>query len=274
MRLGISSWTYPWAVGVVGHAPAQPLTPVELVARAESLGVSVLQLADNLPLHTLAPEDVAALAAAARSAGVTLELGLRGLTVAHVQRYLDLCQAVGARLLRAVIDSPGDEPSPDEIVARLHALRPALAAAEVTLAIENHDRFTARTLADIVCRADSPAVGVCLDTVNSFGELVGPSVVVDTLAPYVVNLHLKDFTVSRAPHGMRMIIEGRPLGQGRLDVRWLLETLAANDAAQHGNLSAIIELWPPDQGAVAANIALEARWAAESVAAARRWLAD
>jgi sugar phosphate isomerase/epimerase len=269
MKLGISSWTYTWAIGVNDYAPPCPLTPLDLVERAVSLGVHVIQVADNLPLHKLSSVDLRAFAAAAAAADIELEVGTKGLTVANIRRYLEIAGALGAQLLRVIIDSPGDEPAPDEIVARLRALLPDLAAAGVTLGIENHDRFRARDLAAIVQRAGSPLVGICLDTVNSFGALEGPEVVVSTLAPYVVNLHLKDFAIFRASQMMGFIIEGRPVGQGRTDVPWLLAQLAT-----HGrDVNAIIELWTPNQGAVAANIALEDEWARQSVAYARRYIA-
>ena len=51
MRAGLSSYTYTWAVGVPGYSPARPLTLVQLLERAASLSVSVVQIADNLPLH-------------------------------------------------------------------------------------------------------------------------------------------------------------------------------------------------------------------------------
>ncbi|MGI6375685.1 MAG: sugar phosphate isomerase/epimerase family protein [Anaerolineae bacterium] len=269
MKLGISSWTYTWAIGVNDYAPPCPLTPVDLVDKAVGLGVQVIQVADNLPLHSLSVAQRQALALAAAQQGIELEVGAKGLTIQNVRRYIGIAGELGSRLLRIIVDSPGDTPEPDEIIRRLESLLPALDTAGVTLGIENHDRMRARDLAAVVQRVDSARVGICLDTVNSFGALEGPEVVVNTLAPYVVNLHLKDFAIFRAAQMMGFIIQGRPLGQGRTDIPWLLQTLADRGR----DVNAIIELWTPDQGAVDANIALEARWAAESVAHARQYIA-
>lgn len=270
MKLGISSWTYTWAVGVAGRAPRRPLGPGDLVERAVALGVGVVQVADNLPLHVLTEVQLLALHERALAAGVEIEVGTRGLAPPNMRRYLDIARLLEARLLRVIVDSPGDEPAPDEIVSRLRTLLPALEAAGLTLGIENHDRLRARELADIVARIDSPRVGVCLDTVNSFGALEGPEVVVKALAPHTVNLHLKDFAMTRAPNMMGFVIEGRPVGQGRLELPWLLAALRA-----HGrDVNAIIELWTPDQGDLVANIEMEANWARQSVAAARHYIAD
>ena len=144
----------------------------------------------------------------------------------------------------------------------LRPQREAFLRAGVTLAIENHDRFPASVLAGIVRALGTEWVGVCLDTVNSFGALEGPRVVVETLGPLTVNLHVKDFAIFRAGHQMGFTIEGRPAGQGRLDVPWLLELLHQ----QGRDVNAILELWTPPEAALDNTIAKERRWAEESAA--------
>lgn len=52
MNIGISSYTYTWGVGVPGYSSIEnPLTPIDLIRRAFELGVQVVQLCDNTPLH-------------------------------------------------------------------------------------------------------------------------------------------------------------------------------------------------------------------------------
>lgn len=113
-------------------------------------------------------------------------------------------------------------------------------------------------------------LGICLDTVNSFGALEGPDVVVRTLGPWTVNLHIKDFGVTRASHQMGFAIEGRPAGQGQLDVPWLLNTLRSLDR----DVNAILELWTPPDPTLSETIAREGAWAAESVAYLRGLISD
>lgn len=49
MRLGISSYTFVWAVGVPGYpAPARPLTPLGLLDKAVALGVRVVWIVDEV----------------------------------------------------------------------------------------------------------------------------------------------------------------------------------------------------------------------------------
>ena len=53
MKLGISSYTDSWAVGIPGHLPERPVRPIDLLEKARALGARVVQIADNMPLHLL-----------------------------------------------------------------------------------------------------------------------------------------------------------------------------------------------------------------------------
>jgi len=279
MRLGISSYTYGWAVGTDAHRPSGALTAFDLVERAAAFGVGVLQICDNLPAGTYEPASVRAIARHAERAGVRVEVGTRGCDPAHLRRFLHVARALGSPVLRVVLDTPDDHPTEQQVVERLAAVLPEFPGGghnAVRLAVENHDRFRARTLCDTL-RAlamrglTPPYVGICLDTVNSFGALEGPDVVVGTLGPHVLNLHLKDFAVRRLPHLQGFTVEGRPLGEGMLDVPWLLRRLRELNA---NDFNAILELWTPPEAEMADTIRKEAEWAERSVQAARRWIAD
>ncbi|MDH7571024.1 MAG: TIM barrel protein [Armatimonadota bacterium] len=261
MRLGISSYTYTWAAGVPGYPPPHPLTAGDLLARAVALGVRVVQIADNLPLHTLSPADLDDFARRAQEAGVAVEVGTRGIAPDHLRQYLQLAVRFRSPILRVVVDTAHHHPSPDEVVSLLRPLMPEFAAAKVALAIENHDRFAARVLARIVQRLESPYAGICLDTVNSFGALEGPAVVVPILAPLTLNLHVKDFAISRVGSQMGFTVEGTPAGQGRLNIPWVLEELRV--AGRDPN--AILELWTPFGSTLEETIAREREWAELSV---------
>lgn len=266
MRLGLSSYTYTWAVGVPGSEPARPLTALDLLERARELGVRVVQFADNLPLGRLSDGELDALARRAAEGRIAVEVGTNGIQPDHLARYLALCARFGSPILRVVIDTPECKPSVQEALAMLRPQQEAFEAAGVILAIENHDRFTSAELAGMV-RALGPWCGICLDTVNSFGALEGPRVVLEQLGPLTVNLHVKDFTIYRAGHKMGFTIEGRPAGQGRLDVPWLLDELRRQERWNGGQpRSAILELWTPPEPDIEATVAKERRWAEESVA--------
>jgi sugar phosphate isomerase/epimerase len=221
-----------------------------------------VQICDNLPLGRLTPAEQDHLADCAQALDVTITLGTRGISPGHLETYLELCRRFRSPILRVVVDTMNDEPKEDEIVQRLRSMVPWLQGAGVRLAIENHDRFKATTLARVMEKVNSDFLGICLDTVNSFGALEGPEYVVKTLAPWVVDLHVKDFAIARAEHKMGFTLAGRPAGQGQLDVEWILRILH-----QHGrDPDAILELWPPPQPTIAETVALELRWCTDSIA--------
>jgi sugar phosphate isomerase/epimerase len=271
MRLGIGSYTYVWAVGVPGYPPpAEPMTTAILLRTAVELGVRVVQIADNLPLHRLNTPDLEALAGQANKAGISLEVGTAGIEPGHLREYLRLAIKLKSALVRVVIDTADHHPAPDEIVTILRPVMPAFEQAGVCLAVENHDRFPAATLATILDRVNSPCIGICLDTANSIGCLENLETVLGALAHRVVNLHVKDFAVFRPPHLKGFIVEGRPAGQGQLDVPRLLNRLRA--AGRDPNV--IVELWPPPEPTTAAAVAKEAAWAKESVRYLRQFIPD
>jgi len=261
MRLGIGSYTYSWAIGVPGSLPEQPLDAFGLLEKARPHAIGVVQIADNLPLHMLPPNTLDHLASRAAADHVHIEVGTRGIGTEHIARYLQIAALFRSPILRVVIDTAHHQPSPEEVVARLKTFIPMLEAAGICLAIENHDRFQVQTLRDIIETMDSSWIRICLDTVNSFGSLEGPDKVVETLGPYVVNLHVKDFAIRRVRHQMGFVVEGEPAGKGRLDVPCLLRQLR-----QMGrDPNAILELWTPPEPTVAETIAKEAAWAEESI---------
>lgn len=263
MKLGIGSYTYAWAIGIPGYPlPDHPMAADDLVQRAADLGVGVVQIADNLPLHVLSDAQLTALRSLAQRHNIQIEVGTRGIDPDHIRRYLSLALRFDSPILRIVADTTIHHPSPPEVVATLRALIPDLEKAGIALAIENHDRFKARTLIEIIEQIDSPAVGICLDTVNSFGAGEGPEVVVATLGPHVVNLHVKDYTIRRHPTMLGFEVQGTLAGQGMLNIPWLLEQL--------GNLSkrdynAILELWTPPAETTEDSIKKEAEWALDSI---------
>jgi sugar phosphate isomerase/epimerase len=271
LKLGISSWTYPWAIGVPGYQqPADPLDAFDLLERAATLGVALVQIADNLPLETMPPAAVARLGSTARETGLALEIGTRGIEPSHLYRFLDIARCLHAGLVRTLTANNSPAPPAEQIEASLREVLPAYEQAGVQLALENYEQQTSEELADLVRRIDSPCLGVCLDTVNSLGALEGPAEVTRFLLPIAFNLHVKDFGIERVPSRMGYLVIGRPAGTGRLDVPALLD-----QARRHGREpSVIVEQWPPFSDTLAATIALEAEWAEQSVRYLQQYLCN
>jgi sugar phosphate isomerase/epimerase len=200
------------------------------------------------------------LASRARTENVRLEIGARGVTADRVVDHLAIARRVGARLLRFVIDDADYHPTPREVSKILKYCAPLLDG--IILGIENHDRFSAAALREIIESVQSDSIGVCLDTANSLGAGEGIGAVATLLAPVTVNLHIKDFQIERVPHLMGFTVTGRPAGSGMLDLPELLRQLAPFKRCE----TAVLELWTPPEQQVEKTIAKEAAWAVQSLA--------
>jgi sugar phosphate isomerase/epimerase len=161
----------------------------------------------------------------------------------------------------------GRIPPQAEIVGCFQAIAPELERSGVRLAFENA-RIPAERLSRMIDEAGSDRIGVVLDTVNSLALPEGTEYVARTLARHTMCLHVKDFAVSRVWHMMGFTVEGRPAGQGQLNVPWLIDLVRREGRSAN----AILELWPPEQPSLPETVALEQRWAVESIAYLRRYV--
>jgi len=259
MQPGISSYTFTWAIGVPGSEPESSMTVFQLLDKAVELGVSVVQIADNLPLHKFSKPELLEIRNYAKKIKVQIEVGARGMTFENLERYIDLADFFNSPILRFVIDERGFGPELEEIHVILKKAVPKLEKNKIVLAIENHDRFLSTEFAEIIEKANSPFVAICLDSVNSMGAGEGLETVIERLAPLTANLHVKEFKVERVFHKMGFVVEGCPLGEGLLPLKEMIKKVP------NSCTSAILEQWTPPEKTIEATIEKEARWAEQSI---------
>jgi 3-oxoisoapionate decarboxylase len=261
MRTGISTYTYTWAIGVPGSEPEEPMSVLSLIRKAATLKVDCVQLADNLHLDWPDRNEMSRILEFAEKNNIQIEIGGRGLTEENLHRHIEMAVFFRSPIVRMVIDGHDYFPDLDAILSVIRNSRQELESKGIILAIENHDRLHAGTFRDIIESSASSQVGICLDCVNSIGIGEDIETVLSCLAPYTVNLHIKDFSVKRVSHKMGFIIEGTPAGQGLLDLPRILEKLRPYGRCQSG----ILELWTPPQESIRETIQLEDVWARASV---------
>ncbi len=252
ISLGITSYTYRYAAQG-GHLDAW-----QLIERAVELGLQVLQFLDNVPLDRWPDEDLRALGRAA-AGRLTLQVGMKGLDGDLLTRHLAVAQLCGAQVIRATILG-----EIEEAYRTLYALLPALRAAGVTVALENHFHQSSDQLVSLLQRLDDPHVAICLDTLNSIALLEGPGETVSKLAPYAVCLHLKDGRTRREGQSWRLC--GTALGAGLLDLPALVRTVWA--AGRRPPM--LLEMWQDREADEAATLAAEEAWIAQSLDYMRR----
>ena len=261
MKLGISSFTYGWSIGVPGNLPVVRMNEIDLIHHANYFGVSCLQIGDNLPVHNMSSIQREKLKSEAQKYNIELEIGARKLTQDHLKQYLELTSFFQSPLLRFVVDGEGYEPDASTIIEVITTAIPLLKENNIILGIENHDRFKADELVFIMESINDPAVGICLDCVNSLGAGEGLEWVLRRLAPFTVNLHIKDFKIGRLYHQMGFHITGTPAGKGMMDVHRIMNTLSSFNRCQ----SAILEQWIEPENSIDETTKKEQQWAIEGI---------
>ncbi|HHY81285.1 MAG TPA: sugar phosphate isomerase/epimerase [Clostridiales bacterium] len=262
MKLGISTYTFTWAIGVPGYPkPDNPMDVIALLKQAYEYGVKVVQICDNIPLHTLSREELTAIRDLSAQLGIQLEIGTRGVEPEHLLKYLEICTFLGSNFLRTILQKNNAYVSISEAAELLREVMPEFEKARVQVAVENHERHKVAELVSLVEEINSPWLGICMDTVNSFGALEGLYYVIDKLAPYTVNLHMKDFKIQRLNHMMGFEISGTPAGKGQLNLDY-----AISEIRKHGkDPNIILELWTPYAGDINSTVQKEKDWADQSI---------
>ena len=156
MILGVSSYTFTWAVGVKGHPPKTPLTWKDLIKMARNLGVGLIQIADNMPLHSMADEEIDRLIQEASGNNIRIETGANRLTSENLEKYLDIADRMHSELLRFVIDAEGYKPEIKEVISIIKNSEPELKKRRIILALENHDRFLTTQFSQMIEEVASP----------------------------------------------------------------------------------------------------------------------
>jgi sugar phosphate isomerase/epimerase len=162
--------------------------------------------------------------------------------------------ALGASVVRMALTPvlQGDRHATDwpgvvaGVRARLAHIAPRAAAAGVSVAIENHQDFTSSELIEL-CAEAGEAVGITLDTGNSFPVAEAPLDFARTVAPRVRHVHLKDYRVQFTGEGYRLV--RCAIGDGAVPFSELVEILGRDLTAsiEPGALAARhIRLFTPE----------------------------
>ncbi|MEU6639297.1 sugar phosphate isomerase/epimerase family protein [Streptomyces rochei] len=259
MAYGISTYAYFWRIS--DRAP-EPMTLPAMLRDTAALGGEVFQICDYAPIESYDAARLADVRATADDLGLTLELGTRGIRPEHLLKYLDTARELGVTLVRSMLNTADHRPGTAEAVALLKEAVPRYADAGVTLGLETYEQVATDDLVDVVRAVDDPHLGIVLDPGNSVARLERPVDVVTATAPYVVNIHVKDFAFTRRDGWVGFTYAGCPLGEGLLDHD---DMVAAVRPAERG-INQIVEHWLPwqDEG-YDATARLEHQWTQHSI---------
>ncbi|MHB1295029.1 MAG: sugar phosphate isomerase/epimerase family protein [Anaerolineae bacterium] len=237
------------SIPLIGLPPQRAMT---LIAQA---GFRKVDLLGRMPHLSLDPSECApaALRASAATAGVRIaNLGTYvgvGLAdpdraaqereLAQVRRAIDVAVALTARSIRV---KPGNDNLTDiDRMAPWFQQAAAYAAAQgIYLGFENHGGAISgdpQRCAELAGKVGSPYFGVLYEPCNLAAAGVDYRAAFDVMKDHIVHVHLKDG--ARTPEGFAH----RMLGEGEIDLRWVLDRLEGID--YQGDIALEYELPEP-----------------------------
>ena len=124
MKLGLGSYSYRWSIGHKDRVPQRPLSCLELLEITSQLDLDVLQIAHNMPIHTIASETLEDLSKSANNLGINLEIGLQSFSPERTKEYLQIAERLNARILRIALDGNDVQTSDNDIAKEFKKILP------------------------------------------------------------------------------------------------------------------------------------------------------
>ena len=261
--IGLGTYAFFWQHS---DRATTPLTLTDMLIKSHALKAEVFQICDYQKILSMTPAQLADIKNTAGSLGITLELGTKGVQPEHLARYLALAEALDVKIVRGMVNSPGHQPTLSEAESLLRKIVPAYAASGVTLALEPYEQLSSRDLVTLLESVGSDALGIGLDPANCVAALEHPVDVITRCAPYVKNMHIKDFAFTRRGGWVGFTLEGTELGQGLLPYEFLIKKI--RPAAR--GINRVIEHWLTWQDTLEQTIAIENRWNEKNLEHIRR----
>jgi 3-oxoisoapionate decarboxylase len=254
--IGLSTYAYLWRCSEVNP---KPMTLQEMLLDAAELGSQVFQICDYPLVETFGSYELTNLRRTAESHGMILELGTRGIRSHHLKHYAQIAENLGAAFIRSMIQ-PAHTPV-DHAVDQLGPIVEDFSARGLTLGLETYEQISSPDLVGLMESVDNAALGIVLDPGNCVANLELPNDVVERTAPWVNNLHIKDFAFSRQPGWVGFHLSGAPLGEGLLDYSFMAEAVNASDRGLHQ----IIEHWLPRRDSAEKTLRDERMWTQHAI---------
>ena len=254
MRLGLDSYSLRW----------QCWDAFQFIDFAQELGLDNVQYSSRENLASHEEAYLLSVKEYAARRGLTIEIGM-GSIDRHAasfrpqfgsgeEQLSDMIRAaaiIGSPVVRCFLGSQderaGAVPLAEHIaecVRVIQAVAPLACERGIKVALENHGGvdLLAREMIELVERAGTETVGVCLDTGNPAYAGEDPLLAVELLAPYTITTHIRDTRIWATPDGA--LAQWVPMGAGNLDIQRVVAILAAQAPDAPLNLEVITGVEP------------------------------
>ncbi|MDF2961460.1 MAG: sugar phosphate isomerase/epimerase [Paenibacillus sp.] len=248
MRYGLTVYGTTYDMGIHPQSGKKPITPKELIDVTESCGLEGIEI----PYPILKEHDPDETADYARDKGMFINIAAGGYDPAQLKEALQLAKRVGAVTVRTVVGGAkfgGDrrhmagtwQPFLQQILGSFQEAAETADQTGVNLAVENHQDLASEELLWLCETIGSDRFGINLDTGNPLATAEEPNDFFRRVAPYVKNVHLKDYYIYWYEEGYRLVRS--PLGQGSIDFPELFRIFSEAQpqvtmSVEHGALEA------------------------------------
>lgn len=211
-----------YAMGLHPRSGRTPMTAEAVIAWALGANLQGVELPDS----TLAAADIPAIARMTQERGLYVTVACGGYDPVKLGEACRLAAACGAPIVRTVAGGARIGGDRRNMAGRwdafLQEVRDGLAAAVrtaeregVSIALENHQDLASEELIWLCESIGSPNFGLTLDTGNPLATAEEPVDFARRIAPYLKNVHLKDYWIYPSEEGYRLV--RCPIGQGVVD---------------------------------------------------------
>jgi len=233
MRIGLAVYGTTFSMGLHPASGRSTISVQQLMEQALAVHLQGVEI----PVSLLEGEDIPTVARAARERGLFITLATGGYTTGPLSEAIRLGAQLGAETVRTVVGGAkigGDrrplagrwQPFLQEVLTQLQEATATAEKAGVNLAVENHQDLASEELIWLCESIGSTRFGINLDAGNPLATAEEPLNYFRRVAPYLKNVHLKDYAVYLSEEGYRLV--RCPLGQGVIDFPALFKILAAS----------------------------------------------
>jgi sugar phosphate isomerase/epimerase len=248
MKFGLTAYGTVFAMGIHSSATRERITAVKLLEIAQSYGLQGAEI----PYDMVLDADLDELSEYAREHTLFINIAAGGFDPMVLKEALRIGQQIGAIAIRTVVGGAkfgGDrrhmagswQPYLQSI---LHSFQEVMKSADANgpyLTVENHQDLTSEELIWLCESIGNERFGITLDTGNPLATAEEPVDFFRRIAPFVKNVHLKEYAIYSSEDGYRLV--RKPLGQGVIDFPELLKIMNQSNpqvtmSVEHGALEA------------------------------------
>jgi 3-oxoisoapionate decarboxylase len=233
MRIGLAVYGTTFSMGLHPASQRPRINVQQLMDQALAAHLQGVEI----PVSLLEGEDIPSVARAARERGLFITLAASGYATEPLIDALHLGAQLGAETVRTVVGGAkigGDrrplagrwQPFLQDVLTHLKEAAAVAEEVQVNLAVENHQDLASEELLWLCESIDSTRFGINLDAGNPLATAEEPLDYFRRVAPYLKNVHLKDYCVYLSEEGYRLV--RCPLGQGVIDFPALFKILATS----------------------------------------------